>query len=316
MIDLKRLAEDPTYRRGIERKRVRDGVIDSALALYEQQRVAAAEVQEFRTRQNAASRAIGQADPADRGVRIEQATTLKQELARAEARLNDVDPQLRSLVLQIPNPAHATVPDGGEDDGEVVREIGARSVAPALDHADYAEAMRWVDKERAAETSGTRFSYLMGDAVLLEFALVQWVLTKLVAQGFTPVVPPVLVREQTMEDAGFFPTDRAQVYEVDNGELFLVGTSEVPLSVLHKNATLSPDELPLRYAGFSSCFRREAGTYGKDTRGIFRVHQFDKVEMFSYCAPEESAREHDRILAIEEEIVTGLGLPYRLFWWS
>jgi seryl-tRNA synthetase len=138
------------------------------------------------------------------------------------------------------------------------------------------------------------------------------VMGKLVREGFTPVVPPVLVRERTMEEAGFFPTDRSQVYEVDNGELFLVGTSEVPLAMLHRGDTFGADDLPQRYAGFSTCFRREAGTYGKDTRGIFRVHQFDKVEMFSYCEPDDSWAEHERILAIEESIVGGLGLPYRV----
>src|SRR3954454_16591712 len=133
-----------------------------------------------------------------------------------------------------------------------------------------------------------------------------------VEHGFTPVVTPTLVRERTMEEAGFFPTDRAQVYDVDDGELFLVGTSEVPLSALHRAESFTPDALPVRYAGYSSCFRREAGTYGKDTRGIFRLHQFDKVEMFSYCAPDDSLAEHERILAIEEHIMGGLGLPYRV----
>ena len=312
MIDLKRLAEDPQYRLDIERKRVRAGLIDETLAVFSRQRDAATAVQELRTRQNSASKDIGRAAADERVAKIAVASALKDELVVAEQQLNALDPELRSLALQIPNPAHSTVPDGGEDEGDIVREVGERNVAPAFDHADFAERMRWVDKERAADIAGTRFSYLMGDAVLLEFALVQWVFTKLVAEGFTPVVPPVLVREQTMEDAGFFPTDRAQVYEVDGGDLFLVGTSEVPLSVLHKNATLSADELPIRYGGFSSCFRREAGTYGKDTRGIFRVHQFDKVEMFIFADPDTSWDEHDRILAIEESIVAGLGLPYRV----
>ena len=312
MIDLKRLADDPQYRLDIERKRVRPGLIEETLAVLARQRDAAARVQELRTRQNAASKEIGKAAADERAAKIAAASELKDELLVAEQLLNEVDPELRALALQIPNPAHATVPDGGEDEGDVVREIGDRNAPPSLDHADFAERMRWVDKERAAEIAGTRFSYLMGDAVLLEFALVQWAFTKLVAEGFVPVVPPVLVREQTMEDAGFFPTDRAQVYEVDGGELFLVGTSEVPLSVLHKNATLSADELPIRYSGFSSCFRREAGTYGKDTRGIFRVHQFDKVEMFIFADPDTSWDEHERILAMEESIVGGLGLPYRV----
>jgi seryl-tRNA synthetase len=178
--------------------------------------------------------------------------------------------------------------------------------------AAFGEAMGWVETEQAVQMSGSRFAYLMGEAVLLELALVQWVTTKLVGEGFTPVVPPVLVREEAMEQAGFFPTDRSQVYEVDDGELFLVGTSEVPLSAIHRDQILSADDLPRRYLGISTCFRREAGTYGKDTRGIFRTHQFDKVEMFSYADPATSWDEHDALLAIEESIVGGLGLPYRV----
>ena len=172
--------------------------------------------------------------------------------------------------------------------------------------------MGFVETVHAVEMSGSRFASLMREAVLLELALVNWVVSVLVDDGFIPVVPPVLVREQAMEEAGFFPTDRTQVYEVDDGELFLVGTSEVPLSALHRGEILDAGALPARYAGISSCFRREAGTYGKDTTGIFRVHQFDKVEMFAYSTPDESDAEHERILAIEERIVGALGLPYRV----
>ena len=312
MIDLKRLADDTSYRTGIERKRVRAGLLDELLEVAATERVMNAKVQELRTRQNVASKDIGRAAAQDRPAKIAMAASLKQELAAAELHLVEIQPKVRELALQVPNPAHESVPDGGEDEGTVLRSVGVQNDPPALDHADFAAAMRWVDRERAAEIAGSRFSYLMGDAVLLEFAIVQWVLTKLVAQGFTPVIPPVLVRESTMEEAGFFPTDRAQVYDVDNGELFLVGTAEVPLSVLHRNETLNADGLPLRYAGFSPCFRREAGTYGKDTRGIFRVHQFDKVEMFVFADPATSWEEHERILAIVESIIGGLGLPYRV----
>ena len=196
--------------------------------------------------------------------------------------------------------------------GVVVKTVGAPVDAPRLDHAAFAESLGFVDAEHGAQASGSRFAYLMREAVLLELALVQWVMGKLVGNGFTPVVPPVLVRESTMLEAGFFPTDRAQVYEVDGGELFLVGTSEVPLAMLHRGDTFGNGDLPQRYAGLSTCFRREAGTHGKDTKGIFRVHQFDKVEMFSYCDPDSSWDEHERILAIEEGIVGDLGLPYRV----
>ncbi len=312
MIDLKRLRSDPEYRRGIERKRVRPGLIDDVLTTDDRHRALVTEVETLRARQNTASKEIGKAAPAERALKIEAAAQLKTELAAVEQLLHGGEGQLRELALQLPNPADRSVPDGGEDDYVVLRAVGQTSPAPALDHAAFAEALGFVDSAHGAQASGSRFAYVMREAVLVELALVQWVMARLVEQGFAPVVPPVLVRERTMEEAGFFPTDRAQVYEVDGGELFLTGTSEVPLSVLHRGELLDPDELPARYAGFSSNFRREAGTYGKDTRGIFRVHQFDKIEMFSYCDPAKSWEEHDRLVAIEESILTDLGLPYRV----
>jgi len=312
VIDLKRLRAEPEYRRGIERKRVRPGLIDEVVAADEAHRALVTEVDALRARQNAASKEIGKAAPDERPAKIEAAAKLKEELAAKEQTLQGVEAQLRELAIQLPNPADASVPDGGEDDFTVVRTIGGPTEAPALDHAAFAEAIGFVDTVRAAEASGSRFAYIMGEAALLELALVNYAMRVVVEHGFTPVVTPTLVRERTMEEAGFFPTDRAQVYDVDDGELFLVGTSEVPLSALHRGDTFTPDVLPTRYAGYSSCFRREAGTYGKDTRGIFRVHQFDKVEMFSYCAPDESWDELERILAIEEQIIGGLGLPYHV----
>ena len=312
MIDLRRLREEPAYREGIERKRVRPGLLDELLELDGRFRAARQEAEALRARQNAASKAIGKAQPDERVERIEAAGRLKAELATAEGALGELERAVHALALQVPNPADASVPDGGEDDFVVLRTIGDTPAAPALDHAAFSEAIGFVDSARGAEASGSRFAYVMREAVLLELALVQWVMKRLVEHGFAPVVPPVLVRERTMEEAGFFPTDRAQVYEVDGGELFLTGTSEVPLSALRRGDLLDPEELPARYAGFSSNFRREAGTYGKDTRGIFRVHQFDKIEMFSYCDPAESWEEHERLVAIEESILTDLGLPYRV----
>jgi seryl-tRNA synthetase len=311
VIDLRRLREEPTYRAGIERKRVRAGLLDDVLAADALQRDLLRRVEELRARQNAASKEIGAAPPADRPAKIAAAGALKEELSAREAELAEADAALRALAVQLPNPADASVPDGGEDDAEVVRVIGEPAATPPLlDHAAFGEAMGFVNSERGAEASGSRFAYVMGEAVIIELALLQWVMSILVREGFTPVAPPILVREHVMEEAGFFPTDRAQVYEVDGGELFLVGTSEVPLSALHRGEIV--ETLPLRYAGMSSNFRREAGTYGKDTRGIFRVHQFDKVEMFTYAHPDESWDEHDRILAIEESIYGGLGIPYRV----
>jgi len=312
VIDLRRLRDEPEYRVGIERKRVRPGLLDEVLQAYDVVIHTRPEVETQRAEQNQASKEIGKAPPDERPFKIERAAATKARLQQVESALAEAENRLRALALQLPNPADESVPDGGEDDGVVVKTVGEIGPAPRLDHAELAEAMGFVDTARAAEASGSRFAYVMGEAALLELALVNYAMSIVVEHGFTPVVTPSLVRERTMEEAGFFPTDRAQVYDVDDGDLFLVGTSEVPLSALHRGDTFTPADLPMCYAGYSSCFRREAGTYGKDTRGIFRVHQFDKVEMFSYCTPDESWSELDRILAIEEQIIGGLGIPYQV----
>lgn len=312
MIDLRRLRDEPSYRAGIERKRVPDALIDDVLAAAEARRRLQTEVEELRARQNAASKEIGRAAAAERPAKIEAASALKDELVAKEPELAEADARLRELALQVPNPADASVPDGGEDDAVALREIGSISEPPPLDHEEFGAQIGFVETKHAVELSGSRFAYLMREGALLELALVQWVISRVVAEGFVPVVPPVLVREHAMEEAGFFPTDRAQVYEVDGAELFLVGTSEIPLSALHRGEILDAADLPIRYAGYSTCFRREAGTYGKDTRGIFRVHQFDKVEMFSFAHPDRSWDELEAILAVEESVMQGLGLPYRV----
>jgi seryl-tRNA synthetase len=291
---------------------VRAGLIDDVLAVDETHRALVTEVEALRARQNAASKEIGKAAPDARASKIEAAAKLKEELAAQEQALQAADARLRELALQVPNSADASVPEGGEDEGDEIKRVGDQNGAPPLDHAAFAEGIGFVDTVRAAEASGSRFAYIMGEGALLELALVNYAMAAVLSHGFTPVVTPTLVRERTMEEAGFFPTDRAQVYDVDDEDLFLVGTSEVPLSALHRGDTFASDALPMRYAGYSSCFRREAGTYGKDTRGIFRVHQFDKVEMFSWCAPDGSWDELERILAIEEQIIGGLGLPYHV----
>jgi seryl-tRNA synthetase len=312
VIDVKRLREEPEYRAGNERQRVAERLLDRVLEADAARRALLTEVEELRARQNAASKEIGRAPAEEREARIAAASALKDELAAKEPRLAEAEARLRELVLQVPNPADASVPVGGEDDNEVLRVVGDPSDSPPLDHAEFGIGMGFVETDHAVEMSGSRFAYLMREGALLELALVQWVIGRVVAEGFTPAVPPVLVREHAMEEAGFFPTDRAQVYEVDGGELFLVGTSEVALSALHRGEIVDAEALPLRYAGFSTCFRREAGTYGKDTRGIFRVHQFDKVEMFSFVHPDGSWDELEAILALQESIVGGLGLPYRV----
>jgi seryl-tRNA synthetase len=312
VIDLKRLRDEPEYRRGIERKRVAEALLDRVVEADDARRALLSEVEELRARQNAASKEIGRAPADEREAKIEAASALKDQLAAKEPGLAEVEARLRELLLQVPNPADASVPDGGEDDAEVVRVVGEPTDAPPLDHDEFGARIGFVETKRAVEVSGSRFAYLMREGALLELALVQWAMSRIVSEGFVPVVPPVLVREHAMEEAGFFPTDRAQVYEVDGGELFLVGTSEIPLSALHLGEILDAGSLPLRYGGVSTCFRREAGTYGKDTRGIFRVHQFDKAEMFSFAHPDRSWDELESILAVQESIVRGLGLPYRV----
>jgi seryl-tRNA synthetase len=192
------------------------------------------EVEELRARQNAASKEIGRAPAEEREAKIAAASALKDELAAKEPLLAEAEARLRELLLQVPNPADASVPDGGEENNEVVRVVGVPAAAPLMDHEEFGVRIGFVDTKHAVDTSGSRFAYLMREGALLELALVQWVMGRIVAEGFTPVVPPVLVREHAMEEAGFFPTDRAQVYEVDGGELFLVGTSEIPLSALHR----------------------------------------------------------------------------------
>ncbi len=241
-----------------------------------------------------------------------QVKELTEQADRARERLD-------ALLLRLPNLPDPTAAPGPED--ELVRVVGEAGLGglgvggpePAFAPRDHLElAGPRIDMEHAARLSGARFAYLKGDLVLLELALVRWVLEKLRAHGFEPVIPPVLVRERALFGTGFLPDTEQQIYHLPEDELYLVGTSEVALASLHDEEIIDADRLPLRYAGFSPCFRREAGAAGKDTRGIFRVHQFDKVEMFSFVGPSESVAEHERILAIEEEILSELGLPYRV----
>jgi seryl-tRNA synthetase len=311
VIDLRRLRDDPEYRAGIERKRVSPGLLAEVLQVDAEERAQRRAVEALRAEHKALSKQLGRGASNDPAARAD-ASAMKERVQIAEQELGVLERRLRDLALRVPNPADPSVPDGGERDGEVLSVVGEPGPAPVRDHAAYADAMGFVETRHAVESSGSRFASLLREAVLLELALVQWALGRARAEGFIPVLPPVLVRETAMEEAGFFPTDRAQVYEVDGGELFLVGTSEIPLSTLHRGERLDASALPSRYVGASSCFRREAGTYGKDTTGIFRVHQFDKVEMFAFVEPEESTGEHERILAIQESLVAALGLPYRV----
>jgi seryl-tRNA synthetase len=237
---------------------------------------------------------------------MQRSTELKAQVGPAEDEARLAKEHLDALLVTLPN---LTDPSSPEKEEEILREVGESGKA-GKDHLELLGD--WVDMERGARVSGSRFAYLKGPVVMLELALVRWALGVLEGHGFTPVVPPVLVREEALYGTGFLPDTEQQIYTLPQDELYLVGTSEVPLASLHAGELLEDSALPLRYAGFSPCFRREAGAAGKDTRGIFRVHQFDKVEMFTFVRPEESGDEHERILAIEEEILQALEIPYRV----
>jgi seryl-tRNA synthetase len=244
---------------------------------------------------------------------LEQLTRVKAELQPLEAELADAEQRLQEAWDRVPNPPAEDTPDGfAEEDAVTVRQVGD---PPAFDfdprdHLDLAAAHGWIDAERAAKVSGSRFVYRVGDLVLLELALYRWALDRVAQKGHVPVWPPVLVRDAAMYGTGFFPSEKGDYYAVPDDDLYLVGTSEVPMAAFHSGEDL--DELPLRYVAFSTCFRREAGAAGRDTRGMFRVHQFEKVEMFVFCDPERSREEHERLLTIEEELVQELELPYRV----
>ncbi len=266
------------------------------------------ELEGLRAQQNEAGQAIAAAKRAGEDA-SEALGRMRDVAARAKAlgeELGGVEADWDAALRALPNLPDASAAEGGD---EVVTEWGEAGRS-GRDHLELAGAR--IDMERGARLSGSRFAYLRGDLVLLELALVRWVLEVLRDEGFEPVIPPVLVREQALHGTGFLPDTEQQIYELPADGLFLAGTSEVALASLHAGEILDAEALPLRYAGFSSCFRREAGAAGRDTRGIFRVHQFDKVEMFSFVAPEESAREHERLLAIEEELLRAMHIPYRV----
>ncbi len=242
---------------------------------------------------------------------IDELKRVKADLQLVERALAEAETRREALLAQVPNPPDPSAPDGFTDEeAEELRRVGEPPSFPfePRDHVD----LGWIDTERAAKVSGSRFVYRMGDTALLELALYRFALDRLAEHGFVPVLPPVLVREEAMYGTGFLPTDEVNIYRVERDDLYLAGTSEVSLAGLHMGEILDAEGLPLHYAGFSTCFRREAGAAGKDTRGMFRVHQFDKVEMFVFCAPERSADEHEVLLSLEEELVQALGLPYRV----
>jgi len=316
MLDLKRIRAEPDAARAALARRGAAEALDELLALDARRRELLPQVEEGRARRNEASDQIAAAkrEGGDAEEAIAQMRELGGKIKALEAELAEVETRRDELAATLPNLPHPEVPEGGEEDAVTLREVGAPRTFEfsVRDHLDLGTMHGWIEMEKAAEASGARFAYLMGDLVMVELALIRMAIDMVAAEGFAPVVPPVLVREGPLHGTGYFPGEREMIYEVERDELFLVGTSEVSLAALHADEILEPDTLPVRYAGISTCFRREAGAAGKDTRGIFRVHQFEKVEMFSFVEPSESAAEHERILAIEEAILGVLEIPYRV----
>ena len=288
--------------------------IDFLIKLNEERKKLRFEAEQKRSNQKELGKEIANADKEKKEVLLNQASELSDEVKSLFEKVDQKDEEFLNEWIKIPNIISDTSPDGKSDsDNQEIKKIGnIKKIKNPKDHLEIASKLNLIDVEKASEVSGSRFAYLFGDLVKIEFNLVSWALNKLSEKGFTPTVPPVLVRENALYGTGFFPDDAEQVYEIPNDDLFLVGTSEVPLAALHTDEIINIKKLPLRYAGFSTCFRREAGTYGKDTTGIFRVHQFDKVEMFSFCDPSKSEEEHEFILSVEEELLQALEIPYRV----
>jgi seryl-tRNA synthetase len=308
MLDLRLIRRDPDAVRAALARRGDDGRLDEVLDLDEDWRAATASAERLRAEQKAASDAIAAAKRSgeDAGELLARMRDMSAQVKSLTERARTAEERLQGVLATLPN-----LPDpSAAPEDTVIREVGEPRVREGRDHLELAGER--IDTERGARLSGSRFVYLRGELVMLEFALVRWTLEKLRGHGFEPVIPPVLVREQALYGTGFLPDTEQQIYRLPDDDLYLVGTSEVALASLHAGEILDGADLPRRYAGFSTCFRREAGAAGKDTRGMFRVHQFDKVEMFVFCEPEASVDEHERLLAIEEEILQDLGIPYRV----
>jgi seryl-tRNA synthetase len=317
MLDLKLIRSDPERVKAALARRGAAEQVDELLGLDARRRELLPQIEGAQAERKAISKQIGEAKQRgeDAEEQMKAVAELKQTIELGKAELEQVDADLQRVATALPNLPDPDAPDGmTEEDAVVLREEGERPSFDfeVRDHLEIGSDLGLIDMEAGARVSGSRFAYLKGDLVLLEMALVRFALDLVRGEGHEPVVPPVLVREEALVGTGFLPGDRDQIYEIPKDELFLVGTSEVPLAALHADQILEAEQLPLRYAGFSTCFRREAGAAGRDTRGIFRVHQFDKVEMFSFVEPSQSAAEHERLLAIEERILSELEIPYRV----
>ncbi|KAF3466315.1 serine--tRNA ligase [Streptomyces sp. Tu 3180] len=318
MIDLRLLREDPDRVRASQRARGEDvALVDALLSADERRRSSGVRFDELRAEQKSLGKLIPKAAADEKAELLKKAEQLKADVKAADADRDAAAAETQELLLKLGNLVHPDVPVGGEEDfvtletHGTVRDFGAEGFEPK-DHLELGQLLGAIDVERGAKVSGSRFYFLTGVGALLELALVNAAMAQATAAGFTPMLTPALVRPQSMAGTGFLGQAAQDVYHLDKDDLYLVGTSEVALAAYHMDEIIDADRLPLRYAGFSPCFRREAGSHGKDTRGIFRVHQFDKVEMFSYVAPEDSQAEHQRLLEWEKQWLTSLELPFRV----
>lgn len=318
MIDIKFLRENPDAVRASQKGRGEDvAIVDKVLASDEIKRAAITEFEQLRAEQNTLSKAVGAAKGDEKAALLANAKELADKVKAADAKRAEIEAEADALAMVISNILDPEAPVGGEEDFVVIEHVGTpRDFAGAgfepKDHVELGKLLGAIDTERGAKVSGSRSYYLTGVGALLEFALVNYAISSATKAGFIPVIPPVLVKPAAMEGTGFLGQAAENVYHLEKDDYYLVGTSEVPLAAFHMDEVLDGAKLPLRYAGYSSCFRREAGSYGKDTRGIIRVHQFDKVEMFSFCKPEEAKEEHKRLLQWEKEFLNAMEIPYRV----
>jgi seryl-tRNA synthetase len=314
VIDLKLLRENPDAVRESQRKRGEDqALVDTLLAADTARRSAIAAGDSLRADQKAASKAVGKASPDERPALLQQAREMGDEVKAAEAQQAEAEKVFTAAHMAISNVVIDVVPAGGEDDYAVLDVVGEpTAIDNPKDHLELGETLGLLDMERGAKVSGSRFYFLTGQGALLQLGLLNMAIRLAADNGFVPIIPPVLVRPEVMSGTGFLGAHADEVYRVEADDLYLVGTSEVPLAGYHSNEILDLSNGPQRYAGWSSCFRREAGSYGKDTRGIIRVHQFDKVEAFVYCDPAEAEAEHERLLGWQREMLARIEVPYRV----
>jgi len=318
MIDIKFLREHPDVVRASQKGRGESvELVDQILAIDEKKRAAVTEFETLRQEQNTLSKSVGAAKGDEKTALLENAKALADKVKAADTKRAQVEEQTKELLLQLSNLLDTQAPIGGEEDFLLIEHVGTprdfdKDGFEPKDHVELGKLLGAIDTERGAKVAGSRSYYLTGVGALLEFALVNYAIQSAVKNGFTPVIPPVLVNPAAMEGTGFLGQAAENVYRIEKDDVYLVGTSEVPLAAMHMDETLPADKLPLRYAGYSTCFRREAGTYGKDTRGIIRVHQFDKVEMFTFCKPEDAQAEHQRLLQWEKDFLTAMEIPFRV----